>query len=87
MLIGMATIFVILCLLWLCLILFKVFFHDLPEKRAKKRTNLAAMAVAESEETSEADDGEIIAVLAAAIAAAESEDNGLKFRVVSFRRV
>ena len=59
LLIGMATIFVILCLLWLCLILFKVFFHDLPEKRAKKRTNLAAMAVAESEEeTSEADDGE-----------------------------
>ena len=45
-------------------------------------------AVAESEEEiSEADDGEIIAVLAAAIAAAESEDNGLKFRVVSFRRV
>ena len=88
LLIGMATIFVILCLLWLCLILFKVFFHDLPEKRAKKRTSLAAMAVAESEEeTSEADDGEIIAVLAAAIAAAESEDNGLKFRVVSFRRV
>ncbi len=30
---------------------------------------------------------EIIAVIAAAIAMAESESNGLKFRVVSFRRI
>ncbi len=30
---------------------------------------------------------EIIAVIAAAIAMAESESNGLKFKVVSFRRV
>lgn len=33
------------------------------------------------------DDEEIIAVIAAAIAMAESESNGLKFKVVSFRRI
>ncbi len=32
-------------------------------------------------------DEEIVAVIAAAIAMAESESNGLKFRVVSFRRI
>jgi LPXTG-motif cell wall-anchored protein len=32
-------------------------------------------------------DEEIIAVIAAAIAMAESESNGLKFKVVSFRRI
>ena len=33
------------------------------------------------------DDEEIIAVIAAAIAAAEADSNGLKFKVVSFRRI
>lgn len=32
-------------------------------------------------------DEEIVAVIAAAVAMAESESNGLKFRVVSFRRI
>ena len=40
------------------------------------------------EETSQPDqDEEIIAVIAAAIAMAESENSGLKFKVVSFRRI
>ena len=38
-------------------------------------------------EAAESTDEEIIAVIAAAIAMAESENNGLKFRVVSFRRI
>jgi Na+-transporting methylmalonyl-CoA/oxaloacetate decarboxylase gamma subunit len=88
MLIGMVTIFAILCLLWLCLILFRVFFHDIPEKRLEKKQKAASLAVSDTtEETNTTDDSEIIAVIAAAIAMAESEDNGLKFRVVSFRRV
>ena len=88
MLIGMMTIFLILCLLWLCLVLFKVAFHDLPEKRLVKKQMAAALAVTESnEDTSIADEGEIIAVITAAIAMAESENSGLKFRVVSFKRV
>ena len=40
-----------------------------------------------SEQLSVAADEEIVAVIAAAIAMAESESNGLKFRVVSFRRI
>ena len=88
LLIGMVTIFAILALLWLCLVLFKVFFHDLPEKRAEKKNALAPLSQTEIEETvSSTDDVEIIAVIAAAIAMAESEDTGLKFRVVSFKRV
>ena len=88
MLIGMVTIFAILCLLWLCLILFKVAFHDLPQKRLEKKQKAATLTAIESnEEVSSSDDGEIIAVIAAAIAMAESEDTGMKFRVVSFRRV
>jgi sodium pump decarboxylase gamma subunit len=88
LLIGMATIFVILCLLWLCLILFKVFFHDLPEKRknaASKVVEEPTKAVVE-EVAPVSDDGEVIAAIAAAIAMAESESSGIKFKVVSFRR-
>ena len=33
LLIGMATVFSVLCILWICLIGFKIGFHDLPEKR------------------------------------------------------
>ena len=88
LLIGMIAIFLILCLLWLFLVLFKFFLHDIPQKRAEKRKAMAALAVSDSvEETSITDDGEIIAVISAAIAMAESEDTGLKFRVVSFKRV
>ena len=88
LLIGMVTVFTILCLLWLCLVLFKIFFHDIPEKRAEKKKALAAITATEVEEVVTAtDNNEIIAVIAAAVAMAESEDDGIKFRVVSFRRV
>jgi sodium pump decarboxylase gamma subunit len=86
-LIGMATIFAVLCLLWVCLVLFKIVFHDIPEKRKN-----AAVAVEEVTEAAPAtavahsDDEEIVAVIAAAIAMAESESSGTKFKVVSFKR-
>lgn len=84
LLIGMATVFTVLCLLWLSLVLFKVFFHDLPERKAANATvveeNDAPLAV-----TTTSND-EIIAVIAAAIAMAESENSDIKFRVVSFKR-
>ena len=88
LLIGMATIFSVLCILWFCLVLFKLAFHDLPEKRknaapVKKEAPAPAPVV---EATPVQDGGEIIAAIAAAIAMAESESSGLKFRVVSFRR-
>lgn len=84
LLIGMATIFLVLSTLWLSLVLFKVVFHDIPERKKNK----AAVNVADtpSEDVSTANDGEIIAVIAAAIAMAESEANGVKFQVVSFKR-
>ena len=86
-LIGMVTIFAVLVLLWGCLALFKVIFHDLPEK---KKSNKSADAedvtlTAAPVKVNTAND-EIVAVIAAAIAMAESENNGLKFRVVSFKR-
>ena len=85
LLIGMATIFAVLILLWLCLILFRVFFYDIPEKKAKAAVATPATPVQETvvQETS---DAEIVAVIAAAIAMAESESFGTKFNVVSFKR-
>ena len=87
-LIGMATVFAVLCLLWACLTVFKVVFHDIPAKKSgrvvpeKKVVEAVAAPV-----PVQSNDEEIVAVIAAAIAAAESESGGaLKFRVVSFRR-
>lgn len=86
LLIGMATVFSVLCILWLCLMLFKIVFHDIPEKRAAEAQKKAAAAEVTEVETAENNDEEIIAVIAAAVAAAESDKNGAKFRVVSFKR-
>ena len=87
LLIGMATVFAVLLIIWVCLTLFKIGFHDLPEK--KKAASAAAdvpapVIVSEPEEND--DCGEIIAAIAAAIAMAEAESDGIKFKVVSFRR-
>ena len=84
-LIGMATVFAVLCLLWVCLILFKVFFHDMPEKKAKAAVAVQTDAVQEVTVQDNSDE-EIVAVIAAAIAMAESESLGVKFNVVSFKR-
>ena len=88
--IGMLAIFAVLCLLWGALVLFKIGFYDLPAK--KKATAEAPAAPAPVAPVTVAaipaanEDEELIAVLAAAIAMAESENLGAKFRVVSFRR-
>ena len=83
-LIGMVTIFSVLILLWGCLALFKLVFHDIPAKRGTKQT-AEVVAPTPVVETGSSDD-EVIAVIAAAIAMAESECSDTKFRVVSFRR-
>ena len=88
LLIGMAVVFSVLILLWICIAIFKVFFHDIPAKRAK--TKVEVPLVTEEHpiiETQVAQDTEIVAVIAAAIAMAESENMGAKFRVVSFKRI
>lgn len=87
LLIGMLTVFAVLCLLWLFLTLFKLVFHDIPAKRPKKNAAPVPAVKEKTEDASKTDDSEIIAVIAAAIAMAESENTGMKFRVVSFRKV
>ena len=87
--IGMLAVFAVLCILWFALVLFKIGFYDLPaKKKATAEAPVAPAPVAPVVVAAPAvnEDEELIAVLAAAIAMAESENLGAKFRVVSFRR-
>ena len=86
--IGMLAVFSVLCLIWGALVLFKIFFYDLPAKKKVAATAVEAPAPVSAAPAapSQNDEEELIAVLAAAIAMAESESNGAKFKVVSFRR-
>ena len=87
LLIGMATIFGVLCILWLCLVLFRVFFHDIPERKAANNILEPTVEIEESYASGDVqNEDEIIAVIAAAIAMAESTSHGSTFRVVSFKR-
>ena len=87
-LIGMGMIFAVLAILWGVLAIFKLVFAR-PKKKAEQ-TPVAAPAPIEEAVADEMGDGELIAVITAAVAAyIESEEpdvanNG--FRVVSFRR-
>ena len=83
--IGLLTVFSVLILIWVALILFQKVFAKLPQGEKKKEVVVLTPApeIASVEQSA---DEEIIAVIAAAIAMAESESNGLKFRVVSFKR-
>ncbi len=86
LLIGMLTVFAVLTLIWITLTLFKFFFHDLA-KRSNKTKSVKDTVQAANYAPSAGTNEEIVAVIAAAIAMAESEsNNGTKFRVVSFRR-
>ena len=80
--IGMATVFSVLILLWLALTVFKLVFT---KRNTSEKTETAPAPVAAPVVTAN-DDEEIVAVIAAAIAMAESESSGVKFRVVSFKR-
>lgn len=83
-LIGMLTIFSVLVLIMLSLYAFKYFFHDLSSN--KKAVPVKAAAPEPVVATALNDDAEVVAAIAAAIAAAESESDGIKFRVVSFKK-
>lgn len=82
-LIGIATVFSVLALILAILSLFNVFFGKSSPKKEKASQ---APAVATPASYAVSSDAEIVAVIAAAIAAAESECTGAKFRVVSFKR-
>ena len=85
LLVGMVTVFSVLILLWGCLAAFKYFMHDLPAKKGEKPEKEAVPTLQATVPSANQND-EIVAVIAAAIAMAESENSGLKFKVVSFRR-
>ena len=87
-LVGMLTVFAVLILIWFTLFLFKKFFskEEAPRKRSDIEQIAEPVAFAPAPKPS-TDDVEIIAVIAAAIAAAEEQTgNGARFRVVSFKR-
>lgn len=85
-LLGMCAVFLVLCLIWAILVVFKTVFTKIEEKEKAK-----APALAEEPDpqlpVSNSKDDEVVAAIAAAIAMAEGEsDNTVKFRVVSFKR-
>ena len=85
--IGMLTVFSVLAIIWLALVIFKFFFHDLAKRERSGVIAENSSEVVESAPTTANNDEELVAVIAAAIAMAESESgNGIKYRVVSFKR-
>ena len=87
LLIGMATVFSVLCILWAFLGLFKLVFHDIPKKKAEKSAKSVETTEQATQNVVNDANEELVAVIAAAIAAAESDNTGIKFKVVSFRKV
>lgn len=92
--VGLGTVFTVLIILWLALILFRVFAYDIPQKKTKKLAEstpkVETTAVVETPVTAEdtfEDDTQLIAVITAAVAAYNAQSgNTLPFRVVSFKR-
>ena len=90
-LLGMGMIFAVLGVLWGVLAIFKLVFAR-PKKEKAAPADQAAVAQEPTPESlpAETDDGELIALLTAAIVAYEAEQNPEapigNFRVVSYRR-
>lgn len=100
LLLGMGTVFSVLILLWIIIALLHLLVGVLPEKLKAARREKAAPAPVNNEkpvsdvpvsaeiaETSaaEADDGELVAAIAAAVASYTGKPQS-SFRVVSFKR-
>ena len=97
---GMLMVFAVLALLWGIVSLSKVVFYDVPNKKKaeQNKADKSAEAVSEAvtpvtpvQSPAAQDDGELVAVITAAVAAMiESGDYGNEFaggfRVVSFKR-
>ena len=85
LLVGMVAVFAVLGLLLAALMIFNYVFHGRAITPVKSEATVSAPVI-EQAPVVVSDDGEIIAAIAAAIAMAESETTGLKYRVVSFKR-
>ena len=85
LLLGIGTVFLVLALIWGSIEIFRFVFNRISNKSngtlpsADKITVTPAPAHRDNTQ-------EIVAVIAAAIAMAESENPGFKFKVVSFKR-
>ena len=85
LILGILMVFAVLGIIFLALIIFHFVCHTLPEKMKKNQGEAAP--VAPTPAAVQTNDEEIVAVIAAAIAAAENELPDARFRVVSFRRI
>lgn len=88
LLLGISAVFAVLCVIWISLVIFRIVFHDMPQKKSNqpKADVITSSPAPITPIHTSSNDEEIVAVIAAAIAAAESENNGIKFRVVSFKK-
>ncbi|MCD7788473.1 MAG: OadG family protein [Firmicutes bacterium] len=92
-LLGLGTVFVVLIILYIVITLMgKIFYHDDKKKATKEAAPEPAAEAAALENAvpeQETDDGELVAVITAAIAAFSEAGGGESvpgFRVVSFKR-
>lgn len=91
--VGMLMVFAVLTLLWGVLAVSRIFFYDLPKKRAAQSktdentlTDSSVAPVAPA--VAVADDAALVAAITAAITAMRADEGCTDgFRVVSFRRV
>lgn len=81
-LLGVLAVFSVLTIIMLALKIFELVFSKAPKTEEKPMPTTVEAPAPVVYNTDE----EIVAVIACAIAMAEAESNGLKFRVVSFRR-
>lgn len=95
---GMATVFAVLIIIWAVLALLRVFMYDIPNKKKSDGTSTqtdsknsapapvpAAAPAPVAAAAPAADDKQLVAVITAAIAASEGKPTS-SLRVVSFRR-
>ena len=90
LLIGMCTVFAVLSIIWFCLYLIRLLLGRITpsvKKTAAPAPTTTPAPVASVAVAPVSAEGELIAVIAAAIAAAEAESGKTGFRVVSFHRV
>ena len=90
LLIGICTVFAVLCLIWFCLYLTRLILGLITSSGDNAPAPVSAPTPAPTAPvvpTPVTAEGELIAVIAAAIAAAEAESGKTGFRVVSFHRV
>ena len=87
LLIGMATVFAVLSIIWFCLYLTRLLLARITASGEEKSTTPAPAPAPVAPVAPVMAEGELIAVITAAIAAAEAESGRTGFRVVSFHRV